>query len=228
MDEVRPGWIWNNHLRDTIMLWKPTFKFSRGPMKNQVTSERMNHILDGVKMAQPSASGHVGMTINQTSDGWVAKVLTKKPTLVQIGLTLWELYQEDAGTNPLQVSMRSGVCVNTNTTSLYPTNSVINWTTANVTASQTTIFWLKVSVAKATYQTYYEVWGVTAMVVQTGTTLPTDTLDIPTDTDGDLHFQIGTVTADGTEVTGIVQDLSYPVTVVFPLGVIIGEPECPV
>jgi hypothetical protein len=210
------------------MLWKPTFKFSRGPMKNQVTSDRMNHILDGVKMAQPSASGHVGMTINQTSDGWVAKVLTKKPTLVQIGLTLWELYQEDAGTNPLQVSMRSGVCVNTNTTSLYPTNSVINWTTANVTVSQTTLFWLKVSVEKATYQTYFEVWGVTGMVVETGTTLPTDTLDIPAGTDGNLYFQIGSVTADGTEVTGIVQDLSYPVTVVFPLGVIIGEPECPV
>jgi hypothetical protein len=210
------------------MLWKPTFKFSRGPMKNQVTSERMNHILDGVKMAQPSASGHVGMTINQTSDGWVAKVIRQKPVINQIGLELWELYQEDAVTNPLEVSMKAGVCVNTNTTSLYPTNSVINWTPANVTASQTTIFWLKVSVAKATYQTYYEVWGVTAMVVQTGTTLPTDTLDIPTDTDGDLYFQIGTVTADGTEVTGIVQDLSYPVTVVFPLGVIIGEPECPV
>jgi hypothetical protein len=160
-------------------------------------------------------------------DGYRA-TLKVRSQIVQIGLTLWELYQEDAVTNPLEVSMKAGVCVNTNTTSLYPTNSVINWTPANVTASQTTIFWLKVSVAKATYQTYYEVWGVTAMVVQTGTTLPTDTLDIPTDTDGDLYFQIGTVTADGTEVTGIVQDLSYPVTVVFPLGVIIGEPECPV
>jgi hypothetical protein len=59
-------------------MWKPTFKFTRGPMRDQVTSERMNHILDGVKMAQPSASGHVGMTINQTSDGWVAKVLSQK------------------------------------------------------------------------------------------------------------------------------------------------------
>jgi hypothetical protein len=162
-------------------------------------------------------------------DGYKVKLRTNansKP--VQIGLNLWELYQEDSGTNPLQVSMRSGVCVNTNTTSLYPTNSVINWTTANVTVSQTTIFWLKVSVAKATYQTYFEVWGVTAMVVQTGTTLPTDTLDIPAGTDGDLYFQIGSVVADGTEVTSIVQDISYPITVVFPLGVVGEEFTCPV
>jgi hypothetical protein len=121
-------------------MWKPSFKFTRGPMRDQVTSDRMNHILDGVKMAQPSASGHVGMTVNQTPEGWVAKVIRQKPVINQIGLELWELYQEDAGTNPLQVSMRSGVCVNTNTTSLYPTNSVINWTTANVTVSQTTLF----------------------------------------------------------------------------------------
>ena len=158
-------------------------------------------------------------------DGYRA-TLKVRSQIVQIGLTLWDLYQEDAGTNPLQVSMRSGVCVNTNTTSLYPTNSVINWTTANVTVSQTTLFWLKVSVEKATYQTYFEVWGVTGMVVETGTTLPTDTLDIPAGTDGDLYFQIGSVTADGTEVTGIVQDLSYPVTVVFPLGVLIDDVTC--
>jgi hypothetical protein len=147
-------------------------------------------------------------------------------SIAQIGLNLWELYQEDAGTNPLQVSMRSGVCVNTNTTSLYPTNSVINWTTADVTVSQTTLFWLKVSVAKATYQTYFEVWGVTAMVVQTGTTLPTDTLDIPAGTDGDLYFQIGSVTADGSAVTTITQDIIWPVTVVFPLGVLIDDVTC--
>ena len=158
-------------------------------------------------------------------DGYKAR-LRVRSQIVQIGLTLWELYQEDAGTNPLQVSMRSGVCVNTNTTSLYPTNSVINWTTANVTVSQTTLFWLKVSVEKATYQTYFEVWGVTGMVVETGTTLPTNTLNIPAGTNGNLYFQIGSVTADGTEVTGIVQDLSYPVTVVFPLGVLIDDVTC--
>jgi hypothetical protein len=158
-------------------------------------------------------------------DGYRA-TLKVRSQIVQIGLTLWELYQEDAGTNPLQVSMRSGVCVNTNTTSLYPTNSVINWTTANVTVSQTTLFWLKVSVEKATYQTYFEVWGVTGMVVETGTTLPTNTLNIPAGTNGNLYFQIGSVTADGTEVTGIVQDLSYPVTVVFPLGVLIDDVTC--
>ena len=159
-------------------------------------------------------------------DGYKAR-LRVRSQIVQIGLTLWELYQEDAVTNPLEVSMRSGVCVNTNTTSLYPANSVINWTPANVTASQTTIFWLKVSVAKATYQTYFEVWGVTAMVVQTGTTLPTDTLDIPDGTDGDLYFQIGAVTADGSAVTAISQDISWPVTVVFPLGVVGEEFTCP-
>jgi hypothetical protein len=59
------------------MLWKPTFKFSRGPMKNQVTSERMNHILDGVKMAQPSASGHVGMTVIKRLMGGLRRLYVK-------------------------------------------------------------------------------------------------------------------------------------------------------
>jgi hypothetical protein len=68
---------------------------------------------------------------------------------------------------------------------------------------------------------------VTGMVVETGTTLPTNTLNIPAGTNGNLYFQIGSVTADGTEVTGIVQDLSYPVTVVFPLGVVGEEFTCP-
>lgn len=166
-----------------------------------------------------------GMRSTQTAGGRTFNVLPVEP--VVIGLELWELYQEDAATNPLEISMKSGVLVNTNSTSLYPTNTVVNYTPADVTVSQDTIFWLKVSVEKATYQTYYEVWHVTAQVVETGTTLPTDTLDIPNDTDGDLHFQIGTVTADGSAVTNIVQDLSYPVTVVFPLGVILEEFSCP-
>lgn len=154
-------------------------------------------------------------------------VLRIPKRVVVMNQNQWELYQEDAVASPLGVSMRPGVLVNTNSTSLYPQNTVKTWTTANVTESQTTIFWLKVTVAKSTYQTYFEVWHVTGSVVETGTTLPEDTLDIPGDTGGDLHFQIGTVTADGSAVTSITQDLSTSVTVVFPLGVIIEEFTCP-
>ena len=193
------------------------------PQRGTPVFDYVKRLRDYVKSMRVIAGP--GILLTQTPAGTV--VSTGSKTQVQIGLTIWELYQEDAGTNPLQVSMRSGVCVNTNTTSLYPTNSVINWTTANVTVSQTTLFWLKVSVEKATYQTYFEVWGVTGMVVETGTTLPTNTLNIPAGTNGNLYFQIGSVTADGTEVTGIVQDLSYPVTVVFPLGVVGEEFTCP-
>jgi hypothetical protein len=85
-------------------MWKPTFKFSRGPMKNQVTSDRMNHILDGVKMAQPSASGHVGMTVNQTPDGWVAKVKSSKNTSP---INPWKTTRNDDGATK-RVSIRPG------------------------------------------------------------------------------------------------------------------------
>ncbi|MDF3128713.1 hypothetical protein P0Y35_05850 [Kiritimatiellaeota bacterium B1221] len=129
----------------------------------------------------------------------------------------WELYQEDAVTNPLQVSMRDGILVSSNSATLYPLNNVKSLTAADVTDNTSTIYWLKVSVDKSSFQSYFNIWHVTSSVVETGATLPSDTLDIDSDTAGDIHFQIGTVTAENGAVTDITQDLSTSITVVFPL-----------
>jgi hypothetical protein len=89
------------------------------------------------------------------------------------------------------------------------------------------MYWLKASVSKSAYQSYFEVWTVDSFEVASGATVPADTLDIPGDTAGDLHFKIGEVTTASGAVTDIQQDLSTPVTIVFPLGVIVDEFECP-
>jgi hypothetical protein len=123
--------------------------------------------------------------------------------------------------------MLPGVLVRTAAASLYPLNTLVNYTPANAPDDATTLYWLKVSVSKSAYQTFYEVWTVDTFEVETGSTLPTDTLDIPGDTAGDLYFKIGEVTTVDGEVTDIQQDLAAPVTVVFPLGLILDEFECP-
>ena len=139
----------------------------------------------------------------------------------------WKLYQEPEDIPGLRVSMLPGVLVRTAAASLYPLNTLVNYTPADAPDNATTMYWLKVSVSKSAYQTFYEVWTVDTFEVETGSTLPTDTLDIPGDTAGDLHFKIGEVTTVDGEVTEIQQDLAAPVTVVFPLGLILDEFECP-
>jgi hypothetical protein len=139
----------------------------------------------------------------------------------------WKLYQEPEDIPGRRISMLPGVLVRTAAASLYPLNTLVNKTPANAPDDATTLYWLKVSVSKSAYQSYFEVWTVDSWAVETGSALPADTLDIPNDTAGDLHFQIGIVTAADGEIVDIQQDLAAPVTIVFPLGVIIDEFECP-
>jgi len=139
----------------------------------------------------------------------------------------WKLYQETADIPGLRISMLPGVLVRTAAASLYPLNTLVNYTPADAPDDATTMYWLKASVSKSAYQSYFEVWTVDSFEVASGAAVPADTLDIPGDTAGDLHFKIGEVTTVDGEVTDIQQDLSAPVTIVFPLGVIVDEFECP-
>jgi hypothetical protein len=198
------------------MLWKPTFKFSRGPMKNQVTSERMNHILDGVKMAQPSASGHVGMTVNQTPDGWVGKVLTKKPTL-----GLWGI-----STSGLEATIGSG-----RVTKWEPVNSrkeqdevtADNVATSNVltlTASSTNYVYLKATMTPNATATNYIAWVASAYDFYTATSAPGNTVDFSDAVSGAgiLYTKIATLVTNTSLVTSTTRyhwdaiDLAYPWT----------------
>jgi hypothetical protein len=139
----------------------------------------------------------------------------------------WKLYQEEADVPGLRISMLPGVLVRTSAASLYPLNTLVNYTPADAPDDAATVYWFRASVSKSAYQSYFEVWTVDSWAVETGSALPADTLDIPNDTAGDLHFKIGEVTTEDGEVTDIQQDLAAPVTVVFPLGLILDEFECP-
>jgi hypothetical protein len=162
----------------------------------------------------------------QTQSGRVFNA-KKEPRQIIFAEHPWKLYQEPEDIPGLRVSMLPGVLTRTAAASLYPLNTLVNYTPANAPDDATTLYWLKVSVSKSAYQTFYEVWTVDTFEVETGSTLPTDTLDIPGDTAGDLYFKIGEVTTVDGEVTEIQQDLAAPVTVVFPLGLILDEFECP-
>ena len=161
----------------------------------------------------------------QTQSGRVFSV-KREPRQIIFAEHPWKLYQELEDIPGLRVSMLPGVLTRTAAASLYPLNTLVNYTPADAPNNATTMYWLKVSVSKSAYQTYFEVWTVDTFEVETGSTLPTDTLDIPGDTAGDLHFKIGEVTTEDGEVTDIQQDLAAPVTVVFPLGLILDEFEC--
>jgi hypothetical protein len=138
----------------------------------------------------------------------------------------WKLFQAEGDTPGLRISMLPGVLVRTAAASLYPLNTLVNYTPDDAPDDATTMYWLKASVSKSAYQDYFEVWTVDSFEVASGAAVPADTLDIPGDTAGDLHFKIGEVTTVDGEVTNIQQDLAAPVTIVFPLGVIVDEFEC--
>jgi len=133
---------------------------------------------------------------------------------------LWELYQEDDDIPGLLVSMRPGVVGRTNSVTLAPSNLVVSADPVTATDDATTRFWVKVSVEAVTYQTFFRVWVVTGAVREHGATVPTNTLDIPGGVDGDLFYEIGSVTAADGEITGITQLLRDPLAVVFPLSLV--------
>jgi hypothetical protein len=216
-------------------MWKPTFKFTRGPMRDQVTSDRMNHILDGVKMAQPSASGHVGMTVNQTSDGWVAKVLGGAKSIEPLTVT------KGGGLN---VRVQTGKLItydigNADQIAVYDILSDFPQTNIFTVSNGTTEIWVEVYVnlttASASGLGSAETWRwrcTTAdgggpsdylAVVNSGSVVPTQTWtpgsfsDAPLEPVGyeTMYVHVATVTAASGEITNIVQHFKGVLPVFF-------------
>lgn len=132
----------------------------------------------------------------------------------------WKLFQEEVDTPGLVVSMDQGVVVSSNSSTLAPENELVEYTKTALSDDSTIKFWVKISVAKTTFNTVFQVWYVTASVVETGASVPADTLDVTTNTAGDLFYEIGeVVTLDGV-VTTITQALKTPITVIFPMQLI--------
>lgn len=198
-------------------MWKPGFKFSRGPITGQVTSKRMNHILDGVEMAQPASSGHKGILIRQTPNGWMASVQQAIKKVVQYADNPWQLYQADDDDPGLVISMLPGVVQYTSSATGNPLTVFVNMTPFTLTDDATTKIYLKASIASSTYGDYYKLWAVTSLSVESGSSIPSDTLNISTDTDGDIYIEIGEVTTDTGEIDSITQVLASSVPIVFPL-----------
>jgi hypothetical protein len=159
--------------------------------------------------------------------GETVSLLRKRPVnLLDIG-DMWELYQEDEDTPGLRLSMRTGLLVSTSGATLFPLHQLADLTPFTVTDDDDTEVWLRVSVEKTGYQAYFDVWSVSGYAVEHGAAVPADTLDLSTETAGDLHFHIGTVTAADGEITLITQQQGpFPVVVVFPLSVVLYEGIC--
>ncbi len=184
-----------------------------------------NQLTRWLKKTQAIPGANIFST--QTQSGRVFNAKPALPAQVLFAEHPWKLYQEPEDIPGLRISMLPGVLVRTASASLYPLNTLVNVNADDAPNNATTLIWLKVSVSKGAYQTFYEVWTVDSFEVESGSSVPADTLDIPGDTAGDLHFKIGEVTTEDGEVTDIQQDLAAPVTVVFPLGLILDEFECP-
>jgi hypothetical protein len=59
--------------------WRKKFRFAPGNILRQITTERMNNILEGLDESRPAPGGHVGMTVRQTPYGWVGSVSKTPP-----------------------------------------------------------------------------------------------------------------------------------------------------
>jgi hypothetical protein len=128
----------------------------------------------------------------------------------------WKLFQAEDDDPGLVVSMLPGIVQGVSSSTLNPLNSVIPFTPAAFTDDAETKVWAAVSIEKVAYTTYFSVWAISSIVIATGETVPTDTLDVGAGTDGDVYVLIGTVTTESGAVTSIVQALFSPLTYNLP------------
>lgn len=129
----------------------------------------------------------------------------------------WELYQENATSSPLQVSMIDGVYAYSDETNFVPKQATLSYTPADVTDDSTTYFYVKVGVVATAYGDGY-IWTVNTIAVETASSIPSDTADLedPDAGAGDIHYEIGSVTAADGAVTDITQVLDDTLALIFP------------
>jgi hypothetical protein len=132
----------------------------------------------------------------------------------------WKLYQEEADVPGLFVTMDPGLVTKTDPSTGNPLVEMVESPKIEAADDTTTIVWLKASVEASTFNSIYKVWGVTSLAVESGETLPADTLDVSANTDGDLFYEIGQVDAVDGAVTEIRQTLRSSLPIVFPLTIV--------
>jgi hypothetical protein len=128
----------------------------------------------------------------------------------------WKLYQKEDDTPGLIVNMTSGLVSGVNAANSNPLNAIVNLSPLTVTDDATTLVWVKVSIELIVWTPYFKVWAVSAAVTGSGASLPADTLDIATMTDGDVHVQVGSIEAASGVLVAITQSLFTPLNYNLP------------
>jgi hypothetical protein len=128
----------------------------------------------------------------------------------------WKLYQKTADAPGLIVNMTPGLVSGVAATSGNPANIIVTLSPLTVADDATTLVWAKVSIELIVWTPYFKVWAISAAVTGSGASLPADTLDIATMTDGDVHVQIGSIEAADGELVAITQSLFTPLNYNLP------------
>ena len=170
-----------------------------------------------------------GMTSTQTGSGRTFNVkLTQQPQTYLYAEHPWQLFQAEGDIPGLNVSMIPGMVSGISETNLNPLNLNVMFNTIAFPDGATTIVWVKVSLKLVEWSSVQKVWVIESAVVETGTALPADTLDIANQTDGNVFVEIGKVTTEAGEVTLIEQILFTPLTYLLPLVFFFDDEEgCP-
>jgi hypothetical protein len=128
----------------------------------------------------------------------------------------WKLYQKDTDAPGLIVNMTPGLVSGVAASSGNPANLIVTLSPLTVTDDATTLVWAKVSIELIVWTPYFKVWAISAAVTGSGASLPADTLDIATMTDGDVHVQVGSIEAADGELVAITQSLFTPLNYNLP------------
>jgi hypothetical protein len=128
----------------------------------------------------------------------------------------WKLYQKTADTPGLIVNMTPGLVSGVAASSGNPANIIVTLSPLTVTDDATTLVWAKVSIELIVWTPYFKVWAISAAVTGSGASLPADTLDIATMTNGDVHVQVGSIEAADGELVAITQSLFTPLNYNLP------------
>ena len=125
--------------------------------------------------------------------------------------------------------MVDGILFSSAVTTAYSVPQSVTTATITLPNNATRKIWFKAEVSNTPWATFFALWTVGAVTVESGATLPEDTLDLSdlATGAGNVFVEIAEVkTADG-EVTAITQLLKDPYTLIFPLAIDVGPFECP-
>ena len=129
----------------------------------------------------------------------------------------------------LDVNMVDGILFSSAVTTAYSVPQSVTTATITLPNNATTKIWFKAEVSNTPWATFFALWKVDAVTVETGEDLPEDTLDLSdlAEGAGNVFVEIAEVTTADGEVTAITQLLTEPYTLIFPLAIDVGPFECP-